>query len=118
LSIAQIGTWHNYLSYDDIQDIQAAGNYLFVRASNSLYQYNKTDKSIYTYDKVNGLSDTDITHIRWCQQAKRLVVIYSNTNIDLVETNGNVINISAIYTKSVTGGKTINNIYCMVSTPI
>ena len=112
LSIAQIGTWHNYLAYHDIQDIQAAGNYLFVRASNSLYQYNKTDKSIYTYDKVNGLSDTDITHIRWCQQAKRLVVIYSNSNIDLVETNGNVINISAIYTKSVTGGKTINNIYC------
>ena len=110
LSIAQIGTWRNYLAYHDIQDIQAAGNYLFVRASNSLYQYNKTDKSIYTYDKVNGLSDTDITHIRWCQQAKRLVVIYSDTNIDLVETNGNVINISAIYTKSVTGGKEIHNI--------
>ena len=111
LSSAQIGTWKNYLAYHDIQQIQAAGDYLFVLASNDLYQYNKQDQSIVTYDKVNGLSDTYITHIRWCQQAKRLVVVYSNTNIDLIETNGNITNISDIYTKVITGDKTINNIY-------
>ena len=54
--MAQIGTWHNYLAYSDIQQIKAAGNdNLFVLASNDLYQYNKTDQSIYTYDKTNGL---------------------------------------------------------------
>lgn len=111
LSIAQIGTWHNYLSYHDIQDIQAADNYLFVQASNALYQYNKKDQSIITYDKCNGLSDNHITHIRWFQQAKRLVIIYENSNIDLLDINGNVTNISDIYTKSITGGKNINNIY-------
>lgn len=111
LCIAQIGTWHNYLAYYDIQQIQAAGNDLFVLASNSLYQYNKNDQSIYTYDKTNGLSDTNISIIRWCQQAKRLIAVYSNQNIDLVETNGNVTNISDIYSKAITGDKTINSIY-------
>ena len=109
---AQIGTWRNYLAYHDIQDIQAAGNDLFVQASNSLYQYNKKDQSIYTYDKTRGLSDTYITHIRWCQQARRLVVVYDDSNIDLVETNGNITNISDIYSKSITGGKNIYQIYC------
>lgn len=111
LSSAQIGTWKNYLAYHDVQQIQAAGNELFVLASNGLYQYNKQDQSITTYDKVNGLSDTYITHIRWCQQAKRLVVVYSNTNIDLIETNGNITNISDIYSKVITGDKTVYNIY-------
>ena len=69
LSIAQIGTWRNYLAYYDVQQIQAAGDELFVLASNGLYKYNKKDQSITTYDKVNGLSDTYISHIRWCQQA-------------------------------------------------
>ena len=46
---AQIGTWRNYLAYSDIQQIRAAGNdYLFVLASNGLYQYNRQDQSIYT----------------------------------------------------------------------
>jgi hypothetical protein len=111
-TVAQIGTWKNYLAYHDVQQIQAAGNdQLFVLASNSLYQYNKNDQSIVTYDKVNGLSDTYITHIRWCPQAKRLIAVYGNTNIDLIDTNGNVINISDIYTKVITGEKSINSIH-------
>ncbi len=111
LSWAQVGTWKNYLAYYEIQDIQAAGNDLFVLASHSLYQYNKNDQTIVTYDKVNGLSDTYITHIRWCQQAKRLIAAYNNMNIDLVETNGNITNISNIYSKAITGDKTLNSIY-------
>ena len=107
---AQIGTWRNYLSYAEPQQIQAAGHNLFVMASGALYQYNQNDQSIYTYDKVNGMSDVDIKHIRWCQQAKRLVVIYSNSNIDLVETNGNITNISDLYSKSIIGDKTVNSI--------
>ena len=107
---AQIGTWRNYLSYAEPTQIQAAGNDLFVLASGSLYQYNQNDQSIYTYDKVNGMSDVDITHISWCKQAKRLVVVYSNSNIDLVETNGNITNISDLYTKTITGDKTVKSI--------
>lgn len=110
LSICQVGTWRNYLAYQEVQQIQAAGDYLFVRASNGLYQYNKNDQSIYTYDKTNGLNDTGIDKIRWCQQGKRLVIVYSNSNIDLMETDGSITNVSDIYTKAITGDKSIYNI--------
>ena len=110
LSICQIGTWRNYLAYHDIQEIQAAGDDIFVLASNGLYQYNKNDLSIVTYDRVNGLTDTNISHIRWCPKAKRLVAVYKNSNIDLIETNGNITNISDLYTKVMTGDKTVKSI--------
>ena len=110
-SIGQIGTWKNYLAYSDIQQIRAAGNdYLYVLASNDLYQYNKTDQSILTYDKTNGLSDTYITYICWCPQAKRLIAVYKNSNIDLIDVKGNVTNISALYNKIMTGDKTVSSI--------
>ncbi|SFO69589.1 hypothetical protein [Prevotella sp. tf2-5] len=109
-SMAQIGTWKAYMAYSDIQEIQKAGDELFVMASNDLYQYNLNDQSIYTYDKANGLSDTDIRHIKWCPEAKRLIVVYQNSNIDLVETDGDIINISDLYTKAITGDKTVNSI--------
>ncbi|WP_255396547.1 two-component regulator propeller domain-containing protein [Prevotella sp. khp7] len=98
------------MAYHEVKSICKAGDELFVLASNGLYQYNINDQSITTYDKVNGLSDTHITHIAWSQQAKRLIAVYQNANIDLIETDGDIINISALYNKSMTDNKTVNSI--------
>lgn len=108
--MAQVGTWKTYMSYAEPQQIIKAGNVLFVRASNDLYQYNLTDHSITTYDKVTGLSDTYITHIAWNQTAGRLIIIYQNSNIDLMDTSGNVTNISSLYRKATTEDKTIDSL--------
>ena len=110
LAFSQIGTWKAYMAYHDVQQIQKAGDDLFVMASNNLYQYNLNDQTIYTYDKTNGMSDTYITHIKWCPSAKYLIVAYQNSNIDLVSIENDVINISDLYTKVITGDKKINHI--------
>lgn len=109
-SFGQIGTWRTYMAYSDIQQIVKADDNLFVLASNDLYQYNLTDKSITTYDKVNGLSDTYITHIAWNKKAKRLIAVYTDSNIDLLDLNGNITNISALYRKTMTEDKTIDSL--------
>ena len=111
LSIAQIGTWRAYMSYYEPQQIVKAGsNTLFVRASNSLYSYHLNDHSITTYDKVNTLSDTYISYIAWSQQAKRLIITYQDGNIDLMDLQENVINISGLYNKLITGDKNVSSI--------
>ena len=107
----QIGTWRNYMAYHDVQNISSTGNVLFVQASNGLYSYNLSDQSITTFDKVNGLSDTYITHTKWNPTVKRLIIIYQNQNIDLMEESGEVINLSDLYQKSMTANKTVNSIY-------
>ena len=116
-----VGTWKNYLSYSDVQWVEEGSNKLYVLASNSLYTYNKNDQSIKTYDKVNGLSDTDIRFIAWNKTARRLVIIYSNNNIDLLDDRGNVTNVPDYYLKTTMADKTINGIdmsgvYCYLST--
>ena len=98
------------MAYHDIQQICKADDYLFVLASNDLYQYNLNDQSIATYDKINGLSDSYLTHIAWNPQAKRLIAIYQNSNIDLIDTKGNITNISALYAKTMTEDKTIDSL--------
>ena len=108
---AQTGIWHNYLAYHEVQNICDADGELYVQASNALYSYNLTDQSITTYDKVNGLNDTYITHIKWNPTAKRLIIVYKNQNIDVMEKGGGVTNLSALYQKSMTDDKTVNSIY-------
>ena len=110
IAMAQVGTWRNYLAYHDVHNICKADNNLFVLASNGLYQYNLSDQSITTYDKVNGLSDTHITKIAWSNKAKRLIAVYENSNIDLIDTDGDIINISALYNKATTEDKTVTDI--------
>lgn len=107
---AQVGSWRTYMSYYEPQQIVKADNSLFVLASNSLYQYNLTDHSITTYDKITGLSDTYITLIAWNKLAKRLIIIYQNANIDLMDADGNVNNIPALYRKAMTVEKTIDSL--------
>ena len=107
---AQVGTWRNHLAYYELQNICAADHYLFVLASNDLYLYNQNDQSITTFDKTNGLSDIQITHIAWNPQVKRLIAVYQNSNIDLIDVSGNVTNISALYSKTMTEDKTVNKI--------
>ena len=70
---------------------------LYVLASNALYTYNKADQSIQTYDRQNGLSSIDIRYIGWNEVAKRLVIVYEDGNIDLLDAKGNVTNVPDYY---------------------
>lgn len=109
---AAIGDWKAYMSYYEVQEIEEAGNLIFVQASNSLYVYNKNDQSIQTFSKVDYLSDCEISHIAYNKSAKRLVISYSNGNIDLMNTNNyEVTNLSDYYNASIAEDKTVNDIY-------
>lgn len=109
---AAIGDWKAYMAYHDVQEIELAGNLVFVQASNNLYVYNQNDQSIQTFSKIDYLSDCDIEHIAYCQAAHRLLILYSNSNIDLMNTsNYEVTNLADYYNVSTTGDKTIYDIY-------
>ncbi len=109
--IAQNGLWKAYLSYYEPTEIeQGSGSTIYVLASGGLYSYNKDDQSLQTYDKTTVLSDCDITHIAWCQSARKLVIVYSNYNIDLLEPNSNVTNMAYYMNTSMAADKTVNSV--------
>lgn len=110
LSASSIGTWNCFPAYGEIQSIQPAGKLVYVLSSKGLFSYNMGDGSVQTYHKMNCLSDCFISHIAYCQKAKRLVIVYDNQNIDLLDSNDDVINISDYYNKSLSSDKTINSI--------
>lgn len=107
---AKIGTWRSFASYNSITRIEQTGNQVYVLASGSLYRYNTADQSVNTYDKVSTLSDCNIAEIKWNKAARRLLVLYSNGNIDLIDENDNVLNVSDYYSKALTDDKTVTTI--------
>lgn len=111
-TMAAIGDWKAYMAYYDVQEIEEVGNLVFVQASNGLYVYNKNDQSIQTFSKVDYLNDCDIQHIAYNKSAKRLVILYNNSNIDLMDINNyEVTNLPDYANGSISGDKTVNDIY-------
>ena len=103
--------WKAYLSYYEPKEIEQANDgMLYVLASGGLFSYNPQDQDVQTYDKTTVLSDCDISHIAWCQAARKLVIVYSDYNIDLLSPNGNVVNMPAYMKASMTDDKTVNSI--------
>lgn len=102
--------WTIYPSYSNITEIEPVGNICFVLASGAVFSYNITDGDVQTYDKAGVMSDVKVSHIGWSKAGKCLVVVYTNSNIDLLSANGDVINVPDLYRKSMTDNKTINHI--------
>ena len=110
LQAAQIGSWNVYLSYHNATKNVAAGKTIYTVANGDLYSYNTEDSEVRTYDNLNILNDVDIADIGYSQEAKKIILIYSNCNIDLLDANDNVQNLSALKEKSISG-KEISNLY-------
>lgn len=111
-AIAAIGDWKAYMAYSEVQEIEQAGNLIFVQASNNLYVYNQNDQSIQTFSKMDYLSDCGIQHIAYNKAAKRLLIFYSNANMDLMNiSNYETLNLSDYYSASTTGDKAVDDIY-------
>ena len=106
---SEIGEWKLYPSYHNATYCQMAGDKLYILASGALYSYNKSDNEMRLYDKINTLSDIDITHIAYCNEIKALVIIYSNANIDVLYDNEEIYNLSDFKNK-ILPDKKINNI--------
>lgn len=105
-----IGDWRTHLPFNKVIDVAIAGDVVFAATEYSMFVYNQDDNSVVRFDKVNGLSDVGISKIGYSKQVDALLVAYTSTNMDLVKSNGTIVNISDIKDKDILGKKTINNI--------
>ncbi len=104
-----IDDWRLYPSYHNATYCQVAGDKVYILASGALYSYNRSDSEVRLYDKINTLSDIDITHIAYCKEIKALVIVYSNANIDILYDDEEIYNLSDFKNKLLSQKK-INNI--------
>ncbi len=104
-----VGAWRDHLSYNRATHVAVSGNKVFCASGAGMIIYNKDDNSLEKLSKVKGLSDVDISSIKWSEHNQLLIVGYSNGNLDII--NGNkIINLSDILRSTVPGSKSINSI--------
>jgi hypothetical protein len=105
-----IGEWRIAVPYSNVRSLTDGKDFVYAAANVFYFGYHKTENYPATYDKVNGLSDVDVSIVAYHSGLDVLLVAYENTNIDLVYEN-KIVNISDIKRASLTGKKTINSVY-------
>ena len=105
-----IGSWQTFPAYYQPSHIVEGGDKVWVLASSNLMSYTPSTGEVTTYTKGSPLSDAVIANIAWNNTTRTLLVLYANGNIDLVDTNAQVTNLSDYYQKDLTYDKTVNNI--------
>ena len=113
ISYAQtaIHQWTTHAPAMKVVSVDMMKDKIFAATPYEVFYYNTNDNSINKLSKVNGLSDFGVSVIRHNPHTNHLFVGYSNTNIDLIDNDDNVININDIKNKNIIGTKTINDVY-------
>ena len=105
-----IGNWRTHLPYQKVIAVEVVGQKVFAATDYELFYYDTEDNSIHILNKINGLSDVGISTMGYCESQRKLLVAYTNANIDLVDADGYVSNMSDIKDKNIMGNKSINNV--------
>ena len=104
-----IGSWRTHFSYRDACGVALTENGVFCAGSNSLFFLDFQDQSLSRVNKINGLSDSEISAIAYNLPSKKLVIAYGNGNIDLLYDN-KITNITTILQSPIAQSKTISHI--------
>src|SRR5690606_201281 len=76
-----------------------------------MFIYNNKDNSIERKNKINGLSEISIQSLKYNNYNKKLIIIYNNGGVDIINTiNNKVYNIPFIKNSTSITDKTVNKI--------
>lgn len=107
-----IGTWQMHLPLNASNSIAVSSDYVYSSTGSSILKYNRSDESVEIFDKTNGLNELLITKIAYDKTTKSLVILYTNSVIDILDEKENSIySINDIKNKTVAGDKTLNDVY-------
>jgi ligand-binding sensor domain-containing protein len=96
------------LNYTRGLDVAQIDDAIYVASSNSIFIYNKTDNSLETLTRINGLSDIGIILLHAIPGQQTVLIGYENGNIDLLQ-NKQIINVPDVRNSSIAGNKEIRH---------
>lgn len=111
-TFSQIGprTWEDHLSINSCNTVSKKGNTIYASYHNGLIKFDEEEKSPVTWNKINGLSDIGIRLLRTNPYNNKLLVIYDNCNIDVIDQNEVLVNYPDIKLKTLNGKKIVNEV--------
>lgn len=106
-----MGRWRIYSAYSSTSRLVAAGDELFALSGHSLFSVDPAaDEPLMAWNKVSGLSATQISQVAYDAATDQTIVVFSNGLIDFIRNGEVVMTMSDLYLKSETMTIAINSV--------
>lgn len=110
-----VGEWKVYPSYWQATRNIVAGDRVYSLCDGNLLVYYPDDGEVQTLDCMSGLHGVHIACMAYCEPAARLVLVYEDGGIDLMDADGTLTFLPDLRDKAM-AGKEVNAINVMDST--
>ncbi len=115
VSLAQnslsIGQWRSHLPYNLGRVVTQSPDKIYFATEWSVVSVDKVDESVEFISKIDGLSNVGIERIQYHTGGETLIIVYTNSVIDLVKPNG-IFTLNQIRNfDNLVGVKTINDVF-------
>ncbi len=104
------GQWKTHYAYTSINRIQLSTTHAYALSAGSLFSVDKEDESLSYYSKLNGLNGSSIQRIDYDRLTKRLVIIYDDGLIDLLDEKEVAHPVADLYLKQMNTSKKVQDI--------
>jgi streptogramin lyase len=106
-----VGGWDEHLSYRKPISVTAGNGRVYCATTGGFFWSPTSENNPQHLSKINGLSDIEAKIVKFNPYTQKTLIIYKNTNLDIIEPAFNIVNVPDIKNKSLFGNKTINNVY-------
>ncbi len=106
--------WRTHLAYSSVDEVERMNDKIYALSNNALFSVNTQTDEIEYYSRLTGLHAATIDHIAYNKALNKLLLTYQNGQLDVIDSNERVHNISDLYLKQANISKKVNDI-CMYS---
>jgi hypothetical protein len=94
-------SWEGLFSFTTIVDIEESATSVYAASENAVFIYDLSSRTFTTLTTVNGLSGDEISQIHYSEDKSVLVIGYENGLLQIIDQDGEVIDVVAIKDKQV-----------------
>ncbi len=107
-----VGDWIIHTSFvgNEVTAVAEGQRWVYYQSGSNLFRLDKETQENESLSIVNDLSDMVISNIYYNSDKDYLVVIYTNSNIDIILSDGQVVNMPEIKDAVMTSSKAINDV--------
>jgi hypothetical protein len=109
---AQIGprVWQDHVSLKRSNSVAKLGSKIYASNGVGIVRFEESELSPESVTKINGLHDVGVKLLRTNPYNNKLLVIFENCNIDVIDSKDNITNYPDFRLKIFSGKKTINEV--------
>ncbi len=106
-----VGDWRIHgLFGGNVQNVIDTDTKVYFLVEGWLYCYDKANDETISLSESGDLNDVTISDIFYHYDAKKLYIVYANSNIDILSDNGEVVNLPDIFNANISSSKKINDV--------